>query len=103
MTLRRVLSGASGRCSVLHSSAKFPDASAIRPGDYRRFGLCTPGQLAVPCPQYAASMIPTKPTTTDRRARIEQMIEDYRRAKQRRLMRRAIALWRKTEARQQVA
>jgi hypothetical protein len=34
-----------------------------------------------------------------RRARVERMIEQYRLAKGRRLQRRAIALWRKIEAR----
>jgi hypothetical protein len=37
----------------------------------------------------------------ERRARIEQMIEEYRVAKQRRLLRWAVRLWRKAEARQQ--
>jgi hypothetical protein len=37
----------------------------------------------------------------DRRARIEQLIEEYRAARQRRLVQRAIELWRDTEARQQ--
>ena len=37
----------------------------------------------------------------ERLARIEQLIEEYRVAKQRRLLQRALRLWRKTEARQQ--
>jgi hypothetical protein len=37
----------------------------------------------------------------ERRARIEQLIEEYRAAKQRRLVRWAIKLWRDAEARQQ--
>lgn len=37
----------------------------------------------------------------ERLARIDQMIAEYREAKRRRLVRRAIALWRKAEARQQ--
>ena len=37
----------------------------------------------------------------ERRARIDQLIEEYRAAKQRRLVRLAIELWRDTEARQQ--
>jgi len=36
----------------------------------------------------------------ERRARIEQLIEEYRVAKQLRLLRSALRLWRKTEARQ---
>ncbi len=39
----------------------------------------------------------------DRLARIERMIDQYRRAKKGRLQRRAIALWRKFEARQALA
>jgi hypothetical protein len=43
-------------------------------------------------------VIPTEPThTAERRARIEQMIDEYREAKQRRLVQRATTLWRKTE------
>jgi len=38
----------------------------------------------------------------ERISRIEQMIDEYREAKRRRLVRRAIRLWRKTEARQQL-
>jgi hypothetical protein len=41
-----------------------------------------------------------RPDTRSRLARVERMIEQYRRAKRRRLERRAIALWRKLEARQ---
>jgi hypothetical protein len=37
----------------------------------------------------------------ERRARIDQLIEKYRAAKQRRLLQRAMRLWRNTEARQQ--
>lgn len=40
--------------------------------------------------------------TRERRARIEQMFEEYREARQRRLMQRAIKLWRRTEAHQLV-
>jgi len=40
--------------------------------------------------------------TTEHRARIEQMIEEYREAKQRRLLQRATNLWRKTEAHQRL-
>ena len=36
----------------------------------------------------------------ERRARINHMIERYRRAKQRQVLRRAIRLWRKAEAHQ---
>jgi hypothetical protein len=39
---------------------------------------------------------------TARRARIDQMIEFYRLAKQRRLMRRAMRLWRHAEADHQI-
>jgi len=39
---------------------------------------------------------------TERLSRIEQMIDEYREAKRRRLVRRAIRLWRRTEARQQL-
>jgi len=39
---------------------------------------------------------------TERISRIEQMIDEYREAKRRRLVRRAIRLWRRTEARQQL-
>jgi hypothetical protein len=39
----------------------------------------------------------------DRLARIERIIEQYRHAKKRRQLRRAIALWKKLEARQAVA
>ena len=46
-------------------------------------------------------MKPIEPSlTAEQRARIEQMIEAYREAKQRRLLQRATDLWRKTEARQ---
>ena len=40
--------------------------------------------------------------TAERRARIEQMIEAYRKAKERRLLQRATDLWRKTEAHQRL-
>jgi len=39
---------------------------------------------------------------TERRARIEQLIEKYRAAKQCRLRRRAMRLWRNTEVRQKI-
>jgi len=38
----------------------------------------------------------------DQRARVDQLMEKYRAAKQRRLLRRAIRLWRATEARQRL-
>ena len=41
-----------------------------------------------------------RPDTRGRLARVERMIEQYRLAKRRRLERRAVALWRKLEARQ---
>jgi len=41
-----------------------------------------------------------RPDTYGRLARVERMIEQYRLAKRRRLERRAVALWRKLEARQ---
>ncbi len=41
--------------------------------------------------------------TDDRRARIERMIERYRLAKKRRLLRRAMTLWRQFEALQAFA
>jgi hypothetical protein len=48
-------------------------------------------------------MKPIEPSlTAEQRARIEQMIEAYREAKQRRLLQRATDLWRKTEARQRL-
>jgi len=37
----------------------------------------------------------------DRLSRIEQLIEKYRAAKQRRLLERAMRMWRRTEARRQ--
>ena len=40
-----------------------------------------------------------QPDTRGRLARVERMIEQYRLAKQRRLERRAITLWKKFEAR----
>jgi hypothetical protein len=40
--------------------------------------------------------------TAERLARIEQMIEEYRGAKERRLLQRAIKLWRKAEAYKQL-
>jgi hypothetical protein len=40
--------------------------------------------------------------TAEQRARIAQMIEAYREAKQRRLLQRATDLWRKTEAHQRL-
>jgi hypothetical protein len=43
------------------------------------------------------------PDTSDRRASIERMIEQYRLETIRRLERRAMALWRKMEARQVLA
>ena len=46
-------------------------------------------------------MIPTDATgRCDRIARIDRMIEEYRHAKKRRLVRQAISLWRKIEAHQ---
>jgi hypothetical protein len=46
-------------------------------------------------------MIPIDHANTGgRHARIERMIEQYRLAKKRRLLRQAIAFWRKLEARQ---
>ena len=39
----------------------------------------------------------------ERHARIEQLMERYRAAKQRRLVRLAMKLWRASEARQQIA
>ena len=48
-------------------------------------------------------MKPIEPTeAAEQRARIEQMIEEYREAKQRRLLQRATTLWRKTEAHQRL-
>jgi hypothetical protein len=41
-----------------------------------------------------------RPDPRGRLARVERMIEQYRFAKRRRLERRALALWRKLEARQ---
>ncbi len=41
--------------------------------------------------------------TQERRARIEQMIEEHRRAKKRQFLRRAIKLYRRAEADQQLA
>lgn len=38
----------------------------------------------------------------ERHARIEQMIEEYREAKRRRLLQRAITLWCRTEAHQEL-
>jgi DNA-binding transcriptional regulator YbjK len=40
-------------------------------------------------------------SVAERLARIEQLIEKYRAAKQRRLLQRAMRTWRNTEARQQ--
>jgi hypothetical protein len=40
--------------------------------------------------------------TEERLARIEQMIEEFRQAKQRELVRRGLRLWRRAEARQQM-
>ena len=49
-------------------------------------------------------MTPINRTDTEERlARIDQMIEEYRSAKQRRLVRQAIRLWRRTQARQNLA
>jgi hypothetical protein len=39
----------------------------------------------------------------ERRAQVEQMIEEYRRVRQRALFRRALRLWRRTEAHQRFA
>jgi hypothetical protein len=48
-------------------------------------------------------MKPIEPSlTAEQRARIEQMIEAYRKAKERRLLQRATDLWRKTEAHQRL-
>lgn len=41
--------------------------------------------------------------TSDRLARIENVIEEYRALKQRRLLRLAVRLWRRAEARQRLA
>jgi hypothetical protein len=48
--------------------------------------------------------MPVDPADTSaRRARIDRMIEAYRVVKQRRLLRRAMRLWRQADAHQQVA
>ena len=44
-----------------------------------------------------------RPDTGGRLARVERMIEQYRHAKGRRLQRRAIAMWKKLEARRALA
>ena len=46
------------------------------------------------------AMVMDRIDSAERLARIAQLIEEYRAAKQRRLLRRAVRLWRKTEARQ---
>jgi hypothetical protein len=47
--------------------------------------------------------IPDRPDTADRLARIERLIETCRLAKQRRLMRLAMKIWRQTATDQQLA
>jgi hypothetical protein len=54
-------------------------------------------------PKYAARVRPIDPThAADQRARIEQMIEEYRQATERRLLQRAMTLWLNAEADQRL-
>jgi hypothetical protein len=54
-------------------------------------------------PKYAHRVRPIDPThAAERRARIEQMIEEYREATQRRLLQRAKTLWLNAEADQRL-
>jgi hypothetical protein len=47
---------------------------------------------------YTDRVIPPNADAATRLARIEQLIEQYREEKRRQLLRRALKLWRKTEA-----
>jgi hypothetical protein len=47
--------------------------------------------------------IPDRSASQERRARIDLMVELYRRAKQRRLMRTAMRMWRQTATEEQLA
>ena len=54
-------------------------------------------------PKYADRVRPIDPThRAEQRARIEQMIEEYREATQRRLLQRAMTLWLNAEADQRL-
>jgi hypothetical protein len=54
-------------------------------------------------PKYAHRVRPIDPThAADQRARIEQMIEEYRQATERRLLKRAMTLWLNAEADQRL-
>ena len=54
-------------------------------------------------PKYAGAVRPIDPTqAAEQRARIEQMIEEYREATQRRLLQRAMTLWLNAEADQRL-
>ena len=54
-------------------------------------------------PRYADRVRPIDPThAADQRARIEQMIEEYRQATERRLLQRAKTLWLNAEADQRL-
>ena len=54
-------------------------------------------------PKYAHRVRPIDPShAADQRARIEQMIEEYRQATERRLLQRAMTLWLNAEADQRL-
>ena len=59
------------------------------------------GTVRRPGPTYARRVMPIDLIDSwERRARIEQMIEEFRSAKERRLLRRALRLWQKAETHQ---
>ena len=62
------------------------------------------GTVRWPGPTYARRVMPIDLIDSwERRARIEQVIEEYRSAKERRVLRRALRLWQKAEVYQQLA
>ena len=66
--------------------------------------LCNRGQNGARGERYAWALVMIHATDRQARlARIEQLLHEYRLAKHRRLMRRAMRLWRKAEAHQQLA
>ena len=68
------------------------DDPAVQSGTVRRIG-----------PKYAEPVRPIDPTqAAEQRARIEQMIEEYREATQQRLLQRAMTLWLNAEADQRL-
>ena len=74
------------------------------PGLHPRTALCNRAQCAQPIAAYRSRVKRTDRTDeTERRGRIDQLIEESRAAKRRRLLSRVRKLWRSAEVLQQLA